>query len=80
MKIGTLVKHEGLCEDIGVVVFLLGPKYTVSKGLLFFICKIIISPIKNNAVTSVPTLLIYSTFTLLLPFKLLTSFVQIRSY
>ena len=24
MKIGTLVKHEGLCEDIGVVVFLLG--------------------------------------------------------
>ena len=24
MKIGTLVRHEGLCEDIGVVVFLMG--------------------------------------------------------
>ena len=24
MKIGTLVKHEGLCENIGVVVFLMG--------------------------------------------------------
>ena len=24
MKIGTLVRHRGLCEDIGVVVFLMG--------------------------------------------------------
>ena len=24
MRIGNLVSHEGLCEDIGVVVFLMG--------------------------------------------------------
>lgn len=24
MKIGNLVRHEGLCEDLGVVVFLMG--------------------------------------------------------
>jgi len=24
MKIGNLVRHEGLCEDVGVVVFLMG--------------------------------------------------------
>tara|TARA_B100001093_G_scaffold511776_1_gene580417 strand:- start:316 stop:468 length:153 start_codon:yes stop_codon:yes gene_type:complete len=24
MRIGDLVSHEGLCEDIGVVVFLMG--------------------------------------------------------
>ena len=32
MKIGTLVKHEGLCEDIGVVVFLMG----VSTASVYF--------------------------------------------
>ena len=24
MKIGNLVRHEGLCEDLGIVVFLIG--------------------------------------------------------
>ena len=24
MKIGDLVRHEGLCEDLGIVVFLMG--------------------------------------------------------
>ena len=32
MKIGNLVRHEGLCEDLGVVVFLMG----ISTASVYF--------------------------------------------
>lgn len=32
MKIGDLVRHEGLCEDLGVVVFLMG----ISTASVYF--------------------------------------------